>query len=435
MQVTVENVNELGRRMTIVVEDANIEQTVQERLKSIRPTVKMAGFRPGKVPMNMLERSHGPAARREVIDAIVQSSMQEAFTQEKVTPASPPHIDGLDEEGEKLTYSLVYEVYPEVNDIKLDGITVEKTVAEVTDEDVDKMIETLREQRAIWEPLKRGAKEEDGVKVDFVGSIDGEEFEGGKANNFQIIIGSGNMIPGFEEQLIGKKAGQEIVIEAKFPEDYHAENLAGKDASFAVTVNEVAKKKLPKLDKDFAIQCGVEDGVAALKKEVRANMERELSTSLKTMNKRRTLDALSDNNELELPEGPVLREAEFLMEQAKNNLKNQGVKVDGIPFSSDVFKDSAKGRVKLSLLIGKIISDNEIKPEEDLVKAHIDSIAESYEDPTEVVNYYMNNQDKLNEVQMIVVEDLVVEWIQEHVKVEESTSTFSEVVNQAQSAA
>jgi trigger factor len=318
----------------------------------------MAGFRPGKVPMNMLERSHGPAARREVIDAIVQSSMQEAFTQEKVTPASPPHIDGLDEEGEKLTYSLVYEVYPEVNDIKLDGITVEKTVAEVTDEDVDKMIETLREQRAIWEPLKRGAKEEDGVKVDFVGSIDGEEFEGGKANNFQIIIGSGNMIPGFEEQLIGTKAGQEIVIEAKFPEDYHAENLAGKDASFAVTVNEVAKKKLPKLDKDFAIQCGVEDGVAALKKEVRANMERELSTSLKTMNKRRTLDALSDNNELELPEGPVLREAEFLMEQAKNNLKNQGVKVDGIPFSSDVFKDSAKGRVKLSLLIGKIISDN-----------------------------------------------------------------------------
>jgi trigger factor len=431
MQVTVENVSELGRRMTVVVENANIEQVVQERLKAIRPTVKMAGFRPGKVPMSMVARSHGPVARRDAIDAVVQSSMQEAFIQEKVNPASPPHIDSLDEEGSILTFSLVYEVYPDITEIKLDGINIEKLVAEVTDEDVDGMIETLREQRVSWETLKRGAKEGDGITIDFVGTIEGEAFPGGKGQDVLIEIGNGTMLPEFEEQLIGKKAEQEADITITFPDDYRAEHLRGKKANFAVTVKSVAKKKLPKLDKEFAALCGVEDGVAALKKEVRSNMERELASALKTQNKRRTLDALANNNEVEVPEGPVEREAQFLMEQAKNNLRNQGVKVDGIPFDINVFKDNAKGRVKLSLLLGKIISDNEIKPEEALVKAEIDNIAASYEDPEDVVNYYNSNQEKMNELRMMVVEDQVVEWIQQHVKVEESTSTFSEVVNSA----
>ncbi|HEC73798.1 MAG TPA: trigger factor, partial [Methylophaga aminisulfidivorans] len=293
---------------------------------------------------------------------------------------------------------------------------------------VDGMLETLREQRATWEPLKRGAKEEDGVKIDFVGSIDGEEFPGGKAENFQVIIGSGNMIPGFEEQLIGKKAEQDVEIKTTFPEDYHAENLAGKEATFAVTVKEVAKKKLPKLDKEFAELCGVPEGLAALKKEVRANMERELESALNTLNKRAAMDSIAEHNEIALPEAPVEREAEYLLEQAKNNLRNQGVNVDGIPFNIDNFKDNAKKRVKLSLIIGKIISDNDIKPDEDRVKAAIDSIAASYEDPEEVITYYKNNQDKLSEIQMTVVEDMVVEWIFDHVKVEESTSTFSDAV-------
>jgi trigger factor len=429
MQVTVENVSELGRRMTVTVEDANIEQAVQERLKAIQPSVKMAGFRPGKVPMKMVARSHGPSARNEVLDGLVQESMREAFIQENVNPAGPPHIDSMKEEDNSLIYVMNYEVFPEIKEINLDGLSVEKTIAEVQDEDVDRMLETLREQRMTWEPLKRGAKEEDGVKIDFVGTIDGEEFEGGKASNFQVVIGSGNMIPGFEEQLIGKKAGQETVITTTFPEDYQAEHLAGKEASFAVTVLEVAKKKLPKLDKEFAQLCGVEAGVAALKKEVRNNMTRELEGALKAQNKRKVLDSLTQNNELEIPEAPVEREAEYLMEQAKNNLRGQGVNVDGIPFDVNNFKDSAKQRVALSLLMGKIISDNEIQPNEELVKAHIDTIAASYEDAEEVVNYYNNNQEKLNEIQMMVVEDQVVEWIYDHVKVEESTSTFSDVMN------
>jgi trigger factor len=429
MQVTVENVSELGRRMTVTVEDANIDQAVQERLKAIQPNVKLAGFRKGKVPMKMVARSHGPSARNEIVDELVQSSMRDAFVQESINPAGPPHIETMKEEDGALIYEMSYEVFPDVKEIKLDAITIEKTVAEVKDEDVDAMLDTLREQRMTWEPLKRGAKEEDGVKVNFIGSIDGEEFQGGKADNFQVIIGSGNMIPGFEEQLIGKKAGQETEITVTFPEDYQAEHLAGKEAKFDVTVLEVAKKKLPKLDKEFAELCGVDGGIAALKKEVRANMTRELENALKTQNKRRVMDSIVENNPVELPEAPVTREAEFLMEQAKNNLKQQGVNVEGIPFDPENFKDSAKNRVALSVLIGKIITDNEIKPDEDRVKAQIENIASSYEAPEDVIKFYETNQERMNEVNMMVVEEQVVEWIYDRVKVEESTSTFSEVMN------
>lgn len=434
MQVTVENVSELSRRMTVTVEDANIEQAVQERLKAMLPTVKMAGFRPGKVPLKMVTKTHGPAARSEVVDSLVQDSMRDAFTQEEVNPAGPPHIETMKEDGANLIYTMTYEVFPDVKEIKLDKISVEKTVAEVQDEDIDTMLETLREQRTTWEPLKRAAKEEDGVTIDFIGSIDGKEFEGGKGADVLVVIGNGSMLPEFEEQLIGKKAGQETTISITFPADYRAEHLQGKEATFDITVKSVAKKKLPKLDKAFAALCGVEAGLAALKKEVRGNMERELATALKAQNKRVVMDGLAENNELTLPEEPVNREAQYLLDQAKNNLRNQGVNVEGIPFNLDNFKDSAKQRVSLSLLIGKIINDNEIKPDEDRIKAAIDNIATSYEDPEDVVKFYMGNQEKLSEIQMMVVEEQVVEWIYDHVKVEESTSTFSDVMN-AKSAA
>jgi len=219
-----------------------------------------------------------------------------------------------------------------------------------------------------------------------------------------------------------------------FPADYRAEHLQGKEATFAATIKSVAKKKLPKLDKAFATLCGVDGGLAALKKEVRGNMVRELETALKAQNKRKVMSSLTDNNDVALPEAPVQREAEFLMEQAKTNLKNQGVNVEGIPFDIENFKDNAKQRVSLSLLIGKIISDNGITPEEDKVKAVIDGIAESYEDPEDVVKFYMNDQQKLSEIQMMVVEDTVVEWIYGQVKVTETSSTFSDVMNAASAA-
>jgi trigger factor len=237
------------------------------------------------------------------------------------------------------------------------------------------------------------------------------------------------MLPEFEQQLVGVKPNQELTISMTFPEDYRAEHLRGKKADFAVTVKQVAKKKLPKLDKEFAEMCGVEGGLAALKKEVRSNMERELAAALKNVNKRKAMDSVAANNEITLPEAPVEREANYLMEQAKNNLRNQGVNVEGLPFELSNFKENAEKRVKLSLLIGKIISDNNIQPEEKRVREAIEAIAASYEDPEDVMNYYMTNQDKLSEIQMMVVEDTVVEWIYDNVKVEEKASSFSEVMN------
>ena len=429
MQVTVENVSELSRRMTVTVEDANIEQTIQERLKAIQPTIKAAGFRPGKVPMKMVDQMHGGTARRDVIDNLVQSSMQEAFTQEKINPASRPSIEEMNEKDGALVYTMTYEVFPEIKKINLKGARIEKVSAEVLDDDVDAMLETLREQRASWDPIKRGVKQDEQITVDFVGTIDGEAFQGGTGTDVAIVIGSGQMLPGFETQLEGKKAGQETTVTVTFPDDYQAEQLAGKTAEFAVTVKSVAKKKLPKLDKEFAALCGVEGGLAALKKEVRANMGRELENALKQKNKKTVMDMLTEKNEVNLPEAPVEREAEHLMEQAKNNLQQQGVNIEGIPFTTEGFKDSAKQRVALSLLIGKIITDNEIQADEAKVKEVVDLMASSYEDPEDVVSYYMNDPQKLSEVQMMVVEDLVVEWIIEQVKVEEKASTFSEVMN------
>lgn len=429
MQVTVENVSELGRRMTVTVEDAKLAQTVQQRLQAMRPRVKAAGFRPGKVPMKMVEQMHGGAARGEAIDSLVQSSMQEAFIQEKINPASRPSVEEMKEEGDNFVYVLSYEVFPVIQEINLKDAKIEKITASVEDTDVDNMLETLREQRATWDPLKRGVKDGEQIVVDFVGTIDGEPFQGGAGNDVAIVIGQGQMLPEFEEQLLGKKAEQNTTVTVTFPEEYQAPELAGKTAEFAVTVKSVAKKKLPKLDKEFAAQCGVEAGLAALKKEVRANMERELENALKQKNKKTVMDMLTYNNEVNLPEEPVEREAEHLMEQAKNNLKQQGVNIEGIPFTTDGFKDSAKQRVALSLLIGKIISDNEIQADEASVKAVVDAVASSYEDSEEVVNYYMNDPQKLSEVQMMVVEDKVVDWICEQVKVDETASNFSEVMN------
>jgi trigger factor len=434
MQVTVENVSELGRRMTVTVEDANIEQTVNDRLNALRPNVKAAGFRPGKVPMKMVAQMHGASARNETIDGVIQNSMQEAFTQEKIQPASRPSIEEIKEEGESFIFVLSYEVFPDIKDVNMKGAKVEKVTAEVEDADVDNMLETLREQRATWETLKRGVKDGEQITVDFVGTIGGEAFQGGTGTDVAIEIGSGNMIPGFEDQLLGKKAGQETTVKVTFPEDYQAQELAGKEAEFAVTVKSVAKKKLPKLDKEFAVLCGVEAGLAALKKEVRANMGRELENALKQKNKKTIMDMLTEKNEVNLPEAPVQREAEHLMEQAKNNLKQQGVNIEGIPFTTDGFMDSAKQRVALSLLIGKIISDNEIQADEESVKAVIDLMASSYEDPEDVVNHYMNDPQKLSEVQMMVVEDMVVEHVLGQVKVEQTASTFSEVMNASNAA-
>ena len=429
MQVTVENISELSHRMTIKVTDANVEQTIADRLKEMQPKVKMAGFRPGKVPMKIVARSHRPAVRHEVIDNIVKTSMQEAFTQESVTPASPPHIESMSEQDATFTYVVTYEVFPEIETIKLDDIDIERVTADVEDADVDAMLATLREQRATWQPLARGAKKGDGVTIDFTGLIDGKTFDGGQGTDMLVVIGDGAMLAEFEDQLIGAKESQEITITLTFPDDYHAEHLRGKEAVFTVKIKSVASKKIPDVDDEFAKICGVEGGVNQFIKEVRANMTRELAKAVKARNKRTVMDSLADYNKVDLPQSAVQQEAERLMQQTKDNLKNQGVNIDNVPFEVDNFKDTASRNLLLNLIFGKIISDNEISVDEVRVKEVIAGIAENYEDSEDVVNFYMNDQQKLSEVRMMVVEDSVVEWVFDRVKVKDVSLTFNEVMN------
>ena len=429
MQVSVENTADLQRRMTITLDDANIQQQVEQRLSALRPNVKKAGFRKGKVPMKMVAQMHGASTKQEIIDKVIQESMQEAFLQEKITPAGRPKLETIDEEGLIFSYVISYEVFPEVNTIELKDISADKVTATVTDDDVTDMITTLREQRAEWEVVERASQTTDRVTIDFVGKIDGEIFEGGEGKEVPVVIGAGAMLPDFESQLTPVVAGQSLTIEVRFPEDYQAENLQGKMAMFDIAVHQVEQKNLPILDDAFAAQCGVQNGLSNLNDEVKNNMVRELDNALKQKNKQAVMEQLADKNNLLLPEVAVDREAEHLMNQAKNNLQQQGVDIKNIPFTIDSFKDSAKQRVTLSLLIGKIIEDNNIEADDESVKVVIDTIAGSYENADNVVDYYMNDPQKLSEVKMMVVEDKVVDWLYQQIEVNTVNATFSEVMN------
>ncbi|HAQ50898.1 MAG TPA: trigger factor [Gammaproteobacteria bacterium] len=429
MQVSVENTADLQRRMTITLDDANIQQQVEQRLSALRPNVKIAGFRKGKVPMKMVAQMHGASTKQEIIDKVIQESMQEAFLQEKITPAGRPKLETIDEEGLIFSYVISYEVFPEVNTIELKDISADKVTATVTDDDVTDMITTLREQRAEWEVVERASQTTDRVTIDFVGKIDGEIFEGGEGKEVPVVIGAGAMLPDFESQLTPVVAGQSLTIEVRFPEDYQAENLQGKMAMFDIAVHQVEQKNLPILDDAFAAQCGVQNGLSNLNDEVKNNMVRELDNALKQKNKQAVMEQLAAKNSLLLPEVAVDREAEHLMNQAKNNLQQQGVDIKNIPFTIDSFKDSAKQRVTLSLLIGKIIEDNSIEADDESVKVVIDTIAGSYENADNVVDYYMNDPQKLSEVKMMVVEDKVVDWLYQQIEVNTVNATFSEVMN------
>ena len=378
--------------------------------------------------MKVVEQSHRPAVRQEVIDNIIQTSIQQAFAQEGVKPASQPHIDNMSEQGAAFTYRITYDVFPEIAQINLDDIHVAKITAKVEDSDVDNMLTTLREQRATWQPLTRAAEQGDGITIDFVGSIDGKAFNGGKGTDVLVVIGDGTMLPAFENGLIGATKGDKKAITMTFPDDYRVEHLRQQQATFAVTVKSVAAKKIPELNDEFATLCDVTGGVAALIKEVRANMTHDLARAIKARNKRNVMDSLAEHHKVALPEVPMQREAERLMQQAKDNLQGQGVSAERISFGVDDFKESARRGLLLRLLMRKIIADNDIKADDHQVKQVIDSIAERYEDSAEVVQFYMNDKQKLSEIKMAVLEDAVVEWVLDRVNVKVVSLTFKEVM-------
>lgn len=429
MQVSVETTQGLERRATITVPADIIEQEVKRLLKDEYRNRRINGFRKGKVPPNVLQKLFGKEARARAASNLMQSKYFEAMMQEKINPVGMPAIEPkVNEEGQDLEFVATFEVYPEVKVAALDKLTVEKPEVEVTDKDVDDMLETLRKQHAGWKAVKRKSKKGERITIDFTGSIDGEEFEGGKATDFALELGESRMIPGFEDEIIGMKAGEEKTITVTFPEDYHAENLKGKEAQFAIVAKQVEERDLPELNDEFVAQFGVkEGGVEALKAEVRKNMERELKNTVQSKVKEQVLKGLVEHNDVDLPKAMIDQEVDVLRRQAMQRFGNNQAQMPQLP--AELFEEQAKERVKVGLLLGEVIRGNELKVDEKKVDEIIENNASAYEDPAEVIAYYKSNQEMMQQIRNVALEEQAIDFILENAKVKAKKATFDELMN------
>ncbi|HGE6113249.1 TPA: trigger factor [Vibrio cholerae] len=429
MQVTVETLEGLQRRLNITVPAANIEDAVAAELRNIAKNRRFDGFRKGKVPMKMVAKMYGKTVRQDVLGEVMQRHFIEAIVKEKINPAGAPTFAPVEiGEGKDLVFTATFEVYPEVELKGLENIAVEKPAAEVTDADVAEMLETLRKQQATWKEVDEAAENGKRVSIDFVGSIDGVEFEGGKAENFPLEMGAGRMIPGFEDGIVGKTKGMEFVIDVTFPEDYHAENLKGKAAKFAIKVNKVEARELPELNDEFVARFGVaEGGVDALKAEVRKNMERELKQAIKARIKEQAIEGLVKENEIQVPSALIDQEINVLRQQAAQRFGGNVEAAAQLP--RELFEEQAKRRVVVGLLLGEVIRTHELKADEEKVKALITEMATAYEDPSEVVSYYEQNQQLMNNMRNVALEEQAVDAIIAKAKVTEKAISFSELMN------
>ncbi|KGD84481.1 trigger factor [Pantoea sp. BS_4] len=430
MQVSVETTQGLGRRITITVAADSIESAVKKELVDVAKKVRIDGFRKGKVPMNIVAQRYGASVRQDVLGDLMTRNFVDAIIKEKINPAGAPnYVPGEYKEGQDFTYAVEFEVYPEVELKGLENIEVEKPQVEVTDADVDTMLETLRKQQANWIETDAAAGAEDRATLDFTGSVDGEEFEGGKASDFVLAMGQGRMIPGFEEGVVGHKAGETFTIDVKFPDDYHAENLKGKDAKFEIVLKKVETRELPELTEEFIKRFGVEDGsVAGLRAEVRKNMERELKGAIRNRVKTQAIDGLVEANPIDVPAALIDSEIDVLRRQAAQRFG--GNEKQALELPRELFEEQAKRRVVVGLLLGEVIRTHELKADEDRVKVLIEEMASAYEDPQEVIEFYSKNNELMNNMRNVALEEQAVEAVLAKAKVSEKETNFQELMNQ-----
>ncbi|KTS30213.1 trigger factor [Pantoea stewartii] len=430
MQVSVETTQGLGRRITITVAADSIESAVKKELVDVAKKVRIDGFRKGKVPMNIVAQRYGASVRQDVLGDLMTRNFVDAIIKEKINPAGAPnYVPGEYKEGQDFTYAVEFEVYPEVELKGLENIEVEKPQVEVTDADVDTMLETLRKQQANWIETDAAAGAEDRATLDFTGSVDGEEFEGGKASDFVLAMGQGRMIPGFEEGVVGHKAGETFTIDVKFPDDYHAENLKGKDAKFEIVLKKLETRELPELTEEFIKRFGVEDGsVAGLRAEVRKNMERELKGAIRNRVKTQAIDGLVEANPIDVPAALIDSEIDVLRRQAAQRFG--GNEKQALELPRELFEEQAKRRVVVGLLLGEVIRTHELKADEDRVKVLIEEMASAYEDPQEVIEFYSKNNELMNNMRNVALEEQAVEAVLAKAKVSEKETNFQELMNQ-----
>jgi len=426
MQVSVEASNGLERKLVIDVPAENIDGAVQKRLQEMTRTVKMNGFRPGKVPFKVIKKRYGDAVRQEILGEVMQRNYFEAVQKEELTPAGYPQLELIDnKDGENLKFSATFEVYPEVEVADLSDLEIEKPASDVSDDDLSKMMDTLREQRGSWVEVKRKAKEGDQVVIDFKGFIDGEAFQGGEATQFPLEIGAGNMIPGFEDQLVGASADSDVEVKVTFPDDYHVEDLKGKEATFETHVHVVNKKELPTVT-ELAEQLGADD-LAALKDDVKKNMERELRNAIKSRVKGAVMDKLIEKHEFDMPKAMVDQEIDRMRQEMAQRMNAPQDQTPDLP--ADLFEEQATRRVKLGLVVAEIIKSEELKADEAKVRAQVEDLASVYEEPQEVIDWYYGDPQRLREVESLVLEDSVVDLVLEKAKVTEKAVKFDELLN------
>ena len=433
MPVNVESLDKLERRITLTLPAASIEQEVQARLRKLARTVKAAGFRPGKVPMSVVAQRYGYSVHYEVMNDKVGKAFADAATEAKLRVAGAPRI--AEKEGApagELAFDATFEVYPEVRLGDLGQAEVERVSTEVTEAAIDRTLDILRKQRRTFaqRPQAEAAADGDRVSIDFEGKIDGVAFEGGKADGFQFIIGEGQMLPAFEEAVRGMKAGESKTFPLQFPAEYPGKEVAGKEADFLVTLRKIESQHLPAVDEALARALGIQDGtVEALRADVKRNLEREVKFRVLARNKAAVMEALVKSAELDVPTALVAAESERMVEAARADMKQRGVKdADKAPIPADVFKEQAERRVRLGLVVAELVRGNSLQARPDQLQAHIEEMAQSYEKPAEVMRWYLGDRQRMAEVEAIVVENNVTQFVLGKARVSDKALPFDELM-------
>lgn len=427
MSISIETLEGLQRRVTITVAADKIEAAYKEQLKGYAKNARVDGFRKGKVPHSIIEQRFGVAARQEVLSDEMQRAFFDAVIAEKINLAGRPTFTPNNyQPGQEFSFSVTFEVFPEVELKGLENIEVEKPVVEISEADLDKMVDVLRKQQATWAESQEAVKAEDRVVIDFVGSVDGEEFEGGKATDFVLAMGQGRMIPGFEEGIVGHKAGEQFDIDVTFPAEYHAENLKGKAAKFAITLKKVENIVLPELTEEFVKKFGNAKSVDDLRAEIKKNMQRELNNAVTARVKNQVINGLIAQNDIEVPAAAVAEEVDVLRQQAVQRFGGKPEMAAQLP--AELFEAEAKRRVQVGLLLSTVIGANELKVDEARVEAMIADIASAYEQPAEVVEYYAKNRQLTENIRNVVLEEQAVDAVLAKAKVTEKAMSFDELM-------
>ena len=433
MAANVESLSTLERRVSMSVAVDQIEREVDQRLKQLARNVKMPGFRPGKVPLKLVAQQYGPQVRTEVLGDAVQKAFSDVVREANLRVAGYPRIEKKDgDAGQALEFSATFEVYPEVKTGDISAATLERPQVAVDDAAVDHTIEILRKQRMQYAEVARPAQDGDRVTVDFEGSIGGEPFNGGKASDFALVLGEGRMLPEFETAARAMSAGESKSFELKFPDDYHGKEVAGKNATFALSVKRVEEPKLPEVDAEFAKTLGVADGdVAKMRAEIRGNVEREVKKRVEARIKSQALQILLDATPLELPKSLVEMETQQLVERAAADLQARGLKIEQLPFEPKAFEESAKRRVALGLTIAELSRSENLQPKPAEVRALIEQEAQTYESPAEVVKWFYMQPERLSEMEGLALEGKVVDWVLSKAKVVDKSMAFDELMGSA----